>query len=516
MIKRMSWGVLLILICCATINSMAQQTFTPISTPTTSYTGATNILPIQVADFTSVSSLTDGQQTITFSIPMEARTVPTSWATWNSPPNTESSTPRILWTGGATSISLVLATPSTVVGFEAEPDPFSVHDITATFMSGSTVVGTVTRSVNGAAGALLAAASSSQPVTSVQISSDTDFAIAQVRVAACTANITSVTITTNKNCNPSINPKCSANIVLADGAESTDLTTTLQPAQAITLHLTTDFGTVNDVITDATGTGISSFVSGMMPFGQTSTTTASIGAVCAKQFPNLEKLFNYNGFDFHESQVTDTEFVDSAAMDVAAIQKFLDDQGSFLAKFVLVGQIGGFIDSNGNGMLDAGEPTYSPSGTPALPVHVHGISAATVIANAASGQGINPKILLATAEKENSLISKSTLPSTSVLNFAMGCATSSNFESQVQCAAKTLIHRFNDTQVFGRTISYPFFFRASDNVQHNVTGLGRTPVGFAVSTRATYAQYRYTPFIQSLGTGGGVFLFESVWKRFDF
>ncbi|MFL6388936.1 MAG: hypothetical protein ACJ71U_15755 [Terriglobales bacterium] len=334
--------------------------------------------------------------------------------------------------------------------------------------------------------------------------------------ASCTANITSVTIQTNKNCDASVNPKCSANIVLADGSESTDLTTALQPAQAITLHLTTDFGTVNDVTTDATGTGISSFVSGTLPFGQTSTTTASIGAVCVKQFPNLEKVFNYNGFDFHESQVTNTEFVDSTAMDVAAIQRFLDDHGSFLAKFVLVGRIGGFIDSNGNGMLDAGEPTYSPSGTPPLPVHVHGISAATVIANVASGQGVNPKVLLATAEKENSLISNSTLPSTSVLNFAMGCATSSNFVDQMQCAGKTLIHRFNDTKAFGRTISYPFFFRASDKVQHNVTGLGRTPVGFAANTAATYAQYRYTPFIQALPDGGGVFRFEILWSRFGF
>ena len=50
----------------------------------------------------------------------------------------------------------------------------------------------------------------------------------------------------------------------------------------------------------------------------------------------------------------------------------------------------------------------------------------------------------------------------------------------------------------------------------NVTGLGRTPVGFAANTAATYAQYRYTPFIQSLGNGGGVYLFETIWRSFGF
>src|ERR1043166_244737 len=123
MSKRMSWGILAFFICFVNIHSPAQQTFTPISSPTTTYTGATDVLPITVPDFTSVNSLTNNQQTITFSTPMEARTVPASWATWNSPPNTESSTPRVLWTGGAASVTMTLATPSTVVGFEAEPDP---------------------------------------------------------------------------------------------------------------------------------------------------------------------------------------------------------------------------------------------------------------------------------------------------------------------------------------------------------------------------------------------------------
>jgi hypothetical protein len=54
-------------------------------------------------------------------------------------------------------------------------------------MNGSTVLGTVTRSINGSAGALLAAATSSPAITSVVLtipSGANGFAIAQIRYAA--------------------------------------------------------------------------------------------------------------------------------------------------------------------------------------------------------------------------------------------------------------------------------------------------------------------------------------------
>lgn len=154
---------------------------TPISSPTAEYISSTSVLPVTVPDNTVITSVTNGIQTVTFSIPLAAGTVPTTWATWNTPPNTESSTPRVLMTNGATNVTLTLAVPASVFGLEVEPNPFSVHTITATFMSGSTIIGTVAQSVDGVAGALLAAGSSDQPITSVQLSSDVDFAIAQIR-----------------------------------------------------------------------------------------------------------------------------------------------------------------------------------------------------------------------------------------------------------------------------------------------------------------------------------------------
>ena len=68
--------------------------------PDASYLAITNLIEISAPDFASVASITDGSQVITFSTPMEVRTVPTSWSTWGFPPNTESATPRVLWTEG--------------------------------------------------------------------------------------------------------------------------------------------------------------------------------------------------------------------------------------------------------------------------------------------------------------------------------------------------------------------------------------------------------------------------------
>ncbi|HEV2233473.1 MAG TPA: hypothetical protein VGV68_08740 [Terriglobia bacterium] len=338
-----------------------------------------------------------------------------------------------------------------------------------------------------------------------------DFFIDNVTFQQCA--VTGVTIRTNENCDASINPNCSANIVLADGSETTEITTAVQPPQAITVNVSADFGTApptSGTKTDSSGSVISDYTAGSTAFGSTSTTVANLSAsVCDQLFPNLAEIFNYDGFNFHQSQVTDAAFVDSSVLSEAQIQAFFVAHGSFLANFILVGRIGGFEDLNGNGALDPGEPTYVVGLTP-IPLHAHGLSAANVFAMQTVAQGVNPKVLLATSEKEQSLISRATLPSATVLNFAMGCGSPNNFVAQVGCAAHTFINQFTLTP------SEPFFFPKSTGIRQFVTGLGRQPVGFQVNTAATYAQYKYTPHIQALANGGGVYLFEQVWKRFGF
>lgn len=164
---------------------------TTISSPTSSYTGATTLFTIAVPDGTAVPSLTAGGETVTFtaSPTLTAHTVPNGgWATWNSPPLTESATPRVLTNYSSTTVTLTFSAPIGVFGCEVEPDPFSAHTITATYMNGISTIGSVSRSVNGSAGALLAAASSAQPITSVVITSDVDFAMAQLRFAGVGVN----------------------------------------------------------------------------------------------------------------------------------------------------------------------------------------------------------------------------------------------------------------------------------------------------------------------------------------
>jgi hypothetical protein len=184
MIKRIGMAVCVVALLAAAVPAAAQ--FTTVAQPNASYTGSTTLVPITGADLSTTSSVTGGTQTITFSSSLSVRTVPGGgWATWAAPPATESATPRVLYHSG-TSLTLTLSTPAYGFGFEIEPNS-GTHTITATYMNGATTLGTVTVTPVGSSGALLAAAYSSTPVTSVVISAPTasgGFAIAQLRYAA--------------------------------------------------------------------------------------------------------------------------------------------------------------------------------------------------------------------------------------------------------------------------------------------------------------------------------------------
>jgi hypothetical protein len=164
--------------------------FFPISSPTAAYTTQTTLIPITGLDSSSVPSLSGGGQTITFSTNLSVFTVPTGgWNAWAPPPDTESSTPRVLASGvNQTSLTMTLSTAVNTFGFEIEPAnvggvPPVAFTISATFFSGATNLGTVTRSITNT-GARLEAASSTTPITSVQITAPLaagGFAMAQFR-----------------------------------------------------------------------------------------------------------------------------------------------------------------------------------------------------------------------------------------------------------------------------------------------------------------------------------------------
>lgn len=158
-----------------------------IGTPDAAYVAATTLVDISaVPDETLLGSITHGTQTVTFSSTMEKRQVGVSWATWNSPPAVETATPHILFST-ANALTLNLAVPSMTFGFELEPNRRETFAFTAHFYSGGGTVleGSVTRTVNGNAGALLFAARSlGAPIDQVRISAvgePVGFAIARVR-----------------------------------------------------------------------------------------------------------------------------------------------------------------------------------------------------------------------------------------------------------------------------------------------------------------------------------------------
>jgi hypothetical protein len=171
--------------------------FTPISQPNGTYTSGTTVISIPGANGTSVSSLTSGALTVTLSTSLEVRTVPGGgWTTWGAPPDTESSTPKIIaiYTP-LTSETLTLSSAQTQFGFELEPEDFGIYSVTADFYNGATLLGSITRSVNGSAGARLFAASSTPPITSVVLTvpaGAAGFALGQFRFATPVVTPTAV------------------------------------------------------------------------------------------------------------------------------------------------------------------------------------------------------------------------------------------------------------------------------------------------------------------------------------
>lgn len=173
--------------------------------------------------------------------------------------------------------------------------------------------------------------------------------------------------------------------------------------------------------------------------------------------------------------MTDAEFTDSGSLSVSQIQALFDKSGSFLA-------------------------TYFQDGR----------SAATIVADAAREHGVNPRVILATLEKENSLVSRPTKPAAWVLRSAMGYAyndgggtagRSSTLASQIDKGThllRTLYER-------GQQSTMPAKMKV-DYGRHTIR----------VNNAATYALMSYTPHTldtQLNQVGGGNYLFGKVLQR---
>jgi hypothetical protein len=142
-----------------------------------------------IADGTPVTTVTGCKTTVTLSATWSKQSVPNGgWASWGSPPDTESATPNVLWSQGQAVATVDFGTKVKTGGFEVEPDQFAVETTTVEFYSGANgtgkLVGTVTRDPNGSAGALLFGGTAKKGFKSAVITNTVgdDFSIAQIRV----------------------------------------------------------------------------------------------------------------------------------------------------------------------------------------------------------------------------------------------------------------------------------------------------------------------------------------------
>ena len=169
-------------------------TFTPISSPNAAYLAATSYIdPSAILDGTVVNSISDGTQTVYFKVPdgsanygVQKRTAPgVSWATWSEAPESQrgaGDTLPVFWSNGATELRFQLATSVNIFGFEAQPNPRALHTMVAKFYDASNnLLGTISREVNGNAGARLFAAHSDVPIAYVVFSSNVDWAVGAFR-----------------------------------------------------------------------------------------------------------------------------------------------------------------------------------------------------------------------------------------------------------------------------------------------------------------------------------------------
>jgi hypothetical protein len=156
-----------------------------INEPDDFYTSQTSLIDISgPAEGSFVGSIQDANLQVSFGNFVQKLTVGISWGVWNDPPATEQSLPSVLYTNGATGLTMTLSSQVNVFGFELEPDLGEIEPVTVTFFgTGSPFA--LTLNPNGNSGALLFAVSSETPINSVSVDDGVgdDFAIANVRYA---------------------------------------------------------------------------------------------------------------------------------------------------------------------------------------------------------------------------------------------------------------------------------------------------------------------------------------------
>lgn len=152
--------------------------------PTAEYVAATCNIPLAVPDFTKLTSIKGCGQKVTFTATMQKLSVPASWAGWNSPPKTETSTPDVLYAQESLGMNLHFSKPRKIAGFEIQPIAGEVGSVNVVYNSpaGNTIWGSGMK-LTGDNGARLVAAKMGPglKVDTIWIRSNVEFAIARIR-----------------------------------------------------------------------------------------------------------------------------------------------------------------------------------------------------------------------------------------------------------------------------------------------------------------------------------------------
>lgn len=156
-----SFAIVFALLLAMIVPDAAAIEFFAVPQPNTAYVNGTTLIPLgSISDNTQVNSVTLASQTVSFSATMTKLSVPASWETWGSPPNTETATPNILYHETQAPLRLTLSTPSRTFGFELQGAEQIDSTYLVKFFDGAIEVGSIQKVVNGNAGALLFAANS--------------------------------------------------------------------------------------------------------------------------------------------------------------------------------------------------------------------------------------------------------------------------------------------------------------------------------------------------------------------
>ena len=186
-----------------------------------------------------------------------------------------------------------------------------------------------------------------------------------------------------------------------------------------------------------------------------------------------------SGAVYNTAFLTDAQLEDYNSMNAEQIRAFLASQGSYFSQPV----------------QDVDGQTFDPPVT---------------IAQAARQYRINPKVILATMQKESSSVTNPGPPAN--MAFLMGCISPNTARQQIACAAERFRTYHDQLTQNGSTVS-GWRVGVPKTTQDGVTV---TP-----ATKAVAGQFTYTPYAGERWGGnrpgvGGVYLFYTIWQRFGF